>query len=790
MIPKKTYQLTKVSDIIGIGAKNRECIISIKNGTDFSGDNRIKYELWKIKNPGDTESYIIAVHHNINVQQTIERAFTKLKDAGCLKGNILILSPRENRTDLDIIQSTTDFNIIKKTYDEYVWEYCISSEFKSVIVPDIIDFYTQQEISDGNKSYPSAVKHLTQLITKPQNNQNFSGHIIIGSGGIGKTSLCHSLANYLNKKESTYITIFISSEDIRKYISKNGLNNLKINGLYDLYEIQSKHLEHINIFDRNTFELSLVSGKIIILIDGLDELVSIFGENFNIENFLHSIANLHNELGASRFILTTRQNPIISDELLENLQFNKFELLGFKIENCEKYLNQRFEKYQNSENIISKIINKIETSTLTNEQRIIPFFIDVISNIFEDNIESKSDANLEIIIEDTPYPSLNTLNDHLIFSIFNREKTRHKFSISAVEMLTIFIDLNIELTNIWLYDDIKNNIEILIETAPEKIIDALLKNPLLKQKENKTYTLKYDFLQSYFNNLALFNFFEQEKINNDFIKTLTKLNKDSNEFKDIVIFLKSKENLPKTIKPIINELSEKYMMKTGKEKEKAIKFIEKIISLLSSINKNSPEDFNNSIREIYNTQEKNNTIKNLFINDDIHNLNFKDLKIMNSHFKNYPKFLKSNFTNSKFSYCNFENCHSDKFPNSNFLEATIDKSNCEIGDLEISYGALSKKSEENEIFAYEEMHKFLSSFYRGGAFRDNNKMHIRFSKHVSGLMTNNFDKLISNNIIIVSSKKEVDTFYAISETFKGSVRRFLNDGYKDSKIKNIYKIII
>lgn len=69
------------------------------------------------------------------------------------------------------------------------------------------------------------------------------------------------LANYLNNKISDFITIYISSEDIRKYISKSGLNNLKIDGIYDLYEIQSKYLEHVNIFDRKTFELSSLAEK-------------------------------------------------------------------------------------------------------------------------------------------------------------------------------------------------------------------------------------------------------------------------------------------------------------------------------------------------------------------------------------------------------------------------------------------------------------------------------------------------------------------------------------------------
>lgn len=731
----------------------------------------------------------MALHHNILLQQTIERAFSELKKNGYCKGNILILSPRENRTDLDAINNSSDYTIIKQTYDEYVWDYCISSEFKNIIVPDVIDFYTQQEISDGIKTYKSAVKQLSQIITKPQADQNFSGHIIIGSGGIGKTSLCHSLVNYLNAKNSKFITIYISSEDIRKYITKSGLSNLKIDGIYDLYEIQSKYLEYTNIFDRKTFELSLVSGKIIILIDGLDELVSIFNENINIENFLTSIASLHNELGASRFILTTRQNSVITDELLENLQFNKFELLGFKIENCENYLEQRFNKYENSPKIISQIIRKIENSTLKNEQRIIPFFIDVISNIYEDNIESNTDANLEFSLEDTPYPSLNSLNDHLIYSIFNREKIRHKFNISALEMLNLFIDLNLELNNTWTYLDIKNNIELMVEKSPKNIIEALIKNPLLKSKGNDSYVLKYDFLKSYFNTLALFKFFSTGNINNDFIKLLSNLNKDSNEFKDILLFFKKKGDVTKILKSINSQAIEKYKKSEDKEKNKISKFIEKNISLVSDSKKNSPEDFNLVLREIYDINTENIFFQYLFINDDIHPINFQNLKVVNCSFKNYPKFLKSNFTNSGFSHSTFENCHNDKFPNSNFLEARIDRSTCDIGDLEISYNIFSKKSEENETFTYEELHKFLSSFYRGGAFRDNNKVHIRFSKHIRGLTTNNFDRLINESIITVSAKKEVDIFYAISDDLKSSVRKFLNDGTQDRKIKKIYDYI-
>jgi hypothetical protein len=61
--------------------------------------------------------------------------------------------------------------------------------------------------------------------------------------------------------------------------------------------------------------------------------------------------------------------------------------------------------------------------------------------MYEDGIANGSSDNFELIEEITPYPSLNKLNDHLIFSIFRREKTRHNLKESIESMVRTFIDL-------------------------------------------------------------------------------------------------------------------------------------------------------------------------------------------------------------------------------------------------------------------------------------------------------------------------------------------------------------
>lgn len=93
----------------------------------------------------------------------------------------------------------------------------------------------------------------------------------------------------------------IRSEDIRKYIDDAGINSLYVSDIYDIYEMQAKYLNHVNVFDRNTFLLSILSGKIIIVVDGLDELSSIFGDKFDLVTFLKSLTKLHDELGKREY---------------------------------------------------------------------------------------------------------------------------------------------------------------------------------------------------------------------------------------------------------------------------------------------------------------------------------------------------------------------------------------------------------------------------------------------------------------------------------------------------------
>ncbi|HFT9905612.1 TPA: TIR domain-containing protein [Escherichia coli] len=794
----KSYNLTKVSDIIGIGAKNRICLINAAEGTDFSAGKKIKYEFWELRNPGGVVTHVLALHNNIIISQTLNRAAEEIKERFQNISTLLILRPREKKKGVESMDTILEkkgysrtVNINEYTYDEYIWEYCIDSDFKNIAPPDAIEFYTSQEVVDSKgKIYSSGVNTLSDELLKTS---DYSANLIIGSGGIGKTSLCLTLVNKLIKEKSeSFLTILIRSEDIRKYIDDAGINSLYVSDIYDIYEMQAKYLNHVNVFDRNTFLLSILSGKIIIVIDGLDELSSIFGDKFDLVTFLKSLTKLHDELGETRILLTTRENNSISQELISDLNINVYKLLGFKLDNCIKYLNIRFKHNEYKEMITSKIRSQIEKCSLSGEERIIPFFVDVISNIYEDNLYSGSeDDEFELSQESTPYPSLNEVNDHVIHSIFNREKVRHKYNISSLEMIELFKTLNIELGDKWDINEASVLIGVLYENQQKELTDCILKNPLLNVVSDSFTTYKYEFLHSYFNSLSIMEFLTKNDNVENTINLLSKSSKDTPEHKDIYKFLYNKGDALQILTPSLNKaikMSLEYEKQDKIKYERAVAAIENIIYLISMFTNGKKDEFTGIIKKIYNSNQ-NDKITGLYIKGDLPPINLTGMAISHSKFKHYKRFLKSDFENSKFTYTQFINCHNENIKNTSFLAADIDRNTCDIGDLDYTFNMLTKIQDAAEEQVSEELAKFLSSFYKGSSFVENKKIYIKFSNRLPGLKSGAFNKLLSHGLISVKAEKEVDTFYIISENYRKSVRRFLNDGYKDAKIKDLIEFI-
>ncbi len=797
-----SYTFTRTEDIIRINYKNRNPIVKGSDGTDYSGANRIKFELWETHSPA--KNYFLSLSDNINIAQTIERASTALTNTKINPTHITVLRPKSGRPEQMLIERTFKASGIRSdihesTYKEYIWDYCIDDDLKTTAPPTPIKNYTDQAIllhlDDGaTQPHNSAVELLSTLLQK---DSSAVAHLIIASGGMGKTSLCLSIAQNLhNRKDLRSSVVLIQAESIKKYVIEQGSIPTQVDTIYHLYELYSKYCKYDHIFDKTTFDLAILCGNLVVIIDGLDELVSTFQDRFNLDLFFRSIRQLHNELGSSNILLTTRNNLLINGANLSELNIAKYELLGFDNQACEKYLNKRFRGYENPSLLVQKVLTQVNKVKLQDQdERIVPFFVDILATVLEDELKERKKQDLTIEYQQTPYPSNNDLTDHIIYSVLRREETRHELNISATEVAQFISNLVIDYGKRWPSIEVLNRLKLLYDARAEGLFSKLSLNPLILISTDY-FELKYEFLSSYFEVLFIIDGICSQSQQRELLHSLARLNTGTPEFKEVKKFFTGKYvELSSHLKKLIMAIREIAVSDSSAtipmEKEAAKRAIASLINIYVSVRNPSSDEFTSFIQEIYGIQKQAsgiNVINGLFIHGTLPPLDFSNLVISRSRFKAYKRLLDSKFCNTKFQYTVFEDCG-----NSNITTSSLDKSmidvTCEIGDLNESFQLIDEDSIRESKMVELDATKFLNSFFRGDRFRENNKVHIRFSNKVRGLAQDRFNRLLTNNYVSIKVEKEVDTFYEISQTFQESVRRFLVNNYADGQMRDFFSFI-
>lgn len=789
------YSFTKVEELIKVNHTNRRAIVDAQNGTDFSGSNRIKYELWETRSPAT--GYFLALANNINISQTIDHAIQQLRENNLRPTDITVLRPKTGRPEQALIAglfSAAGFHtrVHEYTYKDYIWEFCIDEALKRAAPPTVIPNYTDQSLSiashdSENETTPSALDHFKNLL---QGDSSASAHLVVAPGGMGKTSLCLSVAAQLyNRVDLHSSVILIQAEAVKKYVADQGMTFNRIDSIYQLYELYGRFHDYDQLFDRATFDLAVLCGNLVVIIDGLDEFTSLFHDRFNLDSFLTSLRTLHEQLGSSRVLLTTRNSLLIDDGRLKDLQIAKYELLGFDATACEKYINRRFRGYQNQTALVQKVLTQIEKVRLhDHEKRVVPFFADIAATVVEDELRERKGKDFEVEDDPTPYASNNDLTDHIIHSVLRREETRHGLDISVREVVYLISGLVADYGKRWPAIEMKERLELLYDARGKNLFSKLSLSPLLITGPEEI-ELRYSFLSSYFEVIFLLDGIIAKGLGKEFIRSLGRLTPDSSEFRELKrFFLERQEELHRCTKALVSHLKVAATASDSSgliEKESARKAIASLLNLYAAVVNKTMTGITERVLDIYGASVSPDTkaaVDGLFICGDFPTFDFTNLTVTNSRFHNYRRLLASRFRDTRFLFTSFENCGAPEITSISLDHSMIDSS-CEIGDLREILDLSKSGKEEEAQMVIAEVKKFLHSFFKGDRFIDNNRVHVRFSNKVPGLSDTKFDRLIANNYIQIKRVKEVDTFYEIAGAFQPSVRRLLTNNYPDAMMK-------
>jgi len=781
------YYFTRVEDILKITHRNRECLVSSEQSKDYSSGRKIKYELWKTQTP--SVSYFLMLFPNINIKQTIEASIDKIKDLKIKLSDITILKTTESRNNHVqnlFSEKYGQVEVHEYNYSEYVWNFCIEDICKEKIIIDLVPNYIEQSISIKSKEKEDEIEvHdnvIKYLVDEIKNNTLPSARLIVGPGGIGKSSLCMALVKQLNSGYDNKNVLLIMSENIRLSENIKSFAHNEINSLYKLYSLYMNLMGSEIIYDQKTFELSILCGNLIIIIDGLDEFVSLLQEQFDTHSFLKSIDALHLELGKSVVILTSRKNDFIDTINLEEIGIERIDLLGFDKDNLDKYSKKYFKGKENSEKLCQELIDSLnDFSNGENENRILPFVASIFAYCIKNNLYGSGEMKGVGRNCNIPYINFGKRNDFMVYRIFEREKVRHNLDCDIKDLVGVFSDL------FFLYNSPKIlmsemlvQLEILFDTRASEILNKIKLNPFF-DFDSKFIIVKSDFILKYFYSISFLEKFNHTVLNDGVFKVLASGNFLEGDFKDFLSYCNyNKLSSLEKIKNIMDKIL--LIDDIDILKKKSLSNLANLYILVSGAQ--GTEKVTELTKELFNSNGDN-KISGVYIYGDYPSLDFRSEDVINSEFISFNNFFKSRFNEETlFSYSKFGGYKDIEYINSEISLATFE-STCDLGDLHDKLRQLQVDKESNSEVIMQELRKFLHPFFKGAFFTDVKQSHMNFSKTIRKLSKENFDELIRKCWLQVKVKKSDETYYELSPNLKNSVRNFITNNMPDELIQEM-----
>lgn len=785
--------MTRIEDVLKMIYHRRKCIISLEEGTDYSKGYRIKFELWEVKTP--KIEHVLVLYNHITISQTIERFLHVVTTRDISLKSLTLLRIDEGPANPELAHEITlkypGLSLSQFTLKEFIRDYCIDQELMTDVLvwtePNFIDqpIYSVKD-ADQEKLEGPAIAFLQKLLNFPT---SFAAHLILADGGDGKSILCSQLVNSINCIGETYNkkAILLPIETIRDLISSEMARNYRIASIYDIYNLFSlvenkSNNSYPNVI-KNDFEVRVFCGNLVVVIDGLDELVAVFQDRFDKVSFFKSVLELNEQLKESQILLTSRGN-IFSDsqEYLEHLDI--YRLKGFDIDECTRYFKKRFSGEDRKDEIIRKSINNIQNlMENSNSTRIPPFIVDLVATI---NAESGSESDDDDPLSSITYPSNQDLTDKFVFHTLRREKKRQAVAIAVEETKDLLCEIASEHGTSISLDKLREIIDGYYGNQADKIYGSFINNPLLNI-ERGVVRYRYNFLYNYFLTLFIIEALTKPNYtaNNNYVSAYATLAEGTTtSYKDIFKYCCSIPTLDYQM--IFSLLRSKYSNEKTVTSKRAISFF---VHLYIDIEGKGSDtsDLSKMILEKFTDDLQTKTIKYLFIYGKTSPLDFRNRRVSDSGFYQYDNFLRCKFEGAHFSNTTVE---LESFEQNleylkNITTETFD-STCSLGRLQdyfIDNLGESANTRSNSEVAFR---RFFREFFNGKSFVQRSIDDVRFPEWAQSKSAQFFREALSQHVIYLT---EDETACGITRAGQKIVHDYIVNNVLDKKLFKILKML-
>lgn len=696
------------------------------------------------------------------------------------KDLIILLTKERSQVNIEVRKNNIEkkFNPLSCYYiDDFIRLYC-TPKLKS---EDNTNFLNLSNFVLPSFDSKSQQENIEQFIFDWFKTDDDPILVVIGAGGIGKTTFAQFIADKILKINSNTFVMFIDSVLIKDGLLKRKryFEDINLYNFYEaLYELTDMYHEKLN---EDLFRINLDAGNILLIIDGLDEVISKI-PNFNANKFLKSISSTSDAIGGGKVIITCRTHFWDTTELLDS-NFNTIELLPFNYEQTNEFFKRSFSGDSTKVRKALKIADEFKYPD--SENIFHPYVLDIVKSIIQTD---NDDLDADLTEFSSKFLKSSVNSDYIIYRICDRERKRIG-QISVDDQITFFIYLATVKRGVIDIENLKPEIHSAL--APKHIdktnVEAFKAHPFLHIFD-RTCRFKYDFLTDYFRGVYLTDYFEFDKDFTTPTDLFISLISETCWFgspisKDIASRIKHwDEDDLFFIADIIEKIGS--LDRDDSIKWKAVATIFNVCLTING-NKRSPniEDNTNLMLSLFqSTKGKlfNLSIINLNNPDFKIRFNFSNLTIIKGYFDNYGNFWDCAFNESTI----FSECYLMNLVSKRSKELALSETNFHDCITDDGINAVLTSNKENQVDKKGKAKAFLDDFFH--LFLSNGKLERQSENDViktrfGGINKSSYNykrvvKTLKSRFVIETYDNKTGPKMEILNEFREDVYRFVKDG--------------